>query len=174
MQINDPLLQWRQPTEQEKAWIKLMCGSEEKRFGYQQKVLPFVCLGLLMIIASIVIAIISKDIIISVGTFVAAMLVMMFSGQLGHEDGAQKQKATALEQGNYLVAEAQSTLIRRKMYKGNDIGLVDAVLPSGSCVKGLRMPFYCAGPLIYHNSNSVPLLLVQICGDDEVLTIPAR
>lgn len=173
--VNDPLLRWRQPVPQEKAWIAEIWGADERQINSPAKGSIFRYLGIFLIIVGIVSALRDGgDIAGAVVTLAVAVVFIFLSSKFSYVHRLHKHRIAAFEQGSYLVAGAYSSAIQMGQNKGFRTGRVRVRLPSGGYLEGLRMPYACAEPLIRQNVHTVPLLLIQIPGDEEILTIPVR
>lgn len=104
---------------------------------------------------------------------IAAVICLAFSGVGRSSARMYRNRLDALRNGSYLVALAVSTKILSSESGNAPGGLAQARLPGGEPLSGsYPIPYVCAEPLIRQRVHTVPLLLIQIPGDPDILAIP--
>lgn len=166
----------RQPTAREQARIAESWCPEIQRIHSPNagKLLRFV--GIFLICFGTVSAMRGGEGI--VGTLIlliAAVACLVFSGIGRSSARMYRNRLNALKSGNYQVAPAVSTKVMGSESGNAPGGLVKAGLPGGEPLSGsFPIPYVCAEPLIRQKIHAVPLLLIRIPGDPDILAIPVE
>lgn len=171
----EPIPGLRQPTAREQAWIAEKWGPEARR-AYQPKAGKFVrYLGIFLICAGAAsLARGGEGVVSLVGLAVLGVICIAFSTVGRNSARTFGRRVEALQQGRYQVAPARSTKIFGGESGNNPSGMIHACLPDGEPLSGsFQIPWECANPLLRQKVQSMPVLLIRIEGDPEILAIPA-
>lgn len=108
-------------------------------------------------------------------TFALAMGCIFFSVVARKNFRRKTVRLERLKAGDYLVAQVYSdkTVFSTEDQEAN--AMVNAYLPDGQPLKGYyRVPADCVEYLMKQKGKRVPVLLIQIFEDPEVLAIPVK
>lgn len=170
---NNTISGMRQPTVQEKSWIaEKWCPEVRGVRPNAGKALRYVgifcvCMGAANMLRG--------------GGGISGLIILLVVGAVcilfaNFSKNAARQAANrknALSSGNYSVAPAESCRIWYGDLHTERTGHVD-VCSAGGEKHSYEIPYACAKPLLEQNIQQVPLLLIQIPGDPEILAIPVQ
>ena len=164
----------RQPTQQEKAWIAQMWSPMAvpgvRGLGVG-KFLRYVGI-FLVCIGAVNLACGTEEIVGIILLLIIGTICMASAKFVKYAAKEANQRKDALCRGRYLVAKAESVRIRTGNYHGVESARVDVILPNGETISP-EIPFACAQFFLKKGIEQVPVLLVQLEGEQEVLALLA-
>ncbi|MBQ6839683.1 MAG: hypothetical protein IJO45_03215 [Oscillospiraceae bacterium] len=164
----------RQPTQQEIAWIAQMWGPAVP--GVRKR-----GAGKFLRYAGIFLICVGAAGFAQRGEGLAGTILLLILGATSlasakfvkYAAKEANQRQEALCRGEYMVAKAESVEIRTGNYHGAESARVDVILPNGEKLSP-EIPFACAQSLLKKGMQQVPVLLIQIPGDPDLLAIPCE
>ena len=165
----------RRPTEQEKFEIGRVWGYEIEHHTYETRGGLVRFLAIFLIACAAVSVVRSGDPGGAIVTGLVGLAFYFVSGRLNKNRGNKKRRLQALNTGDYMVAEAETTQIGFSYWKHHKDGRVCVRLSNGRCLEGgYKMPYPAAKPYIEKQVHNIPILLIFLPGEENIWTIPAR
>lgn len=170
----DPIPGLRQPTAQEKQWVaEKWCPEVQRTYSPNAgKLIRYV--GVFFICTSVVNLMRGSEGLSSMIVLLAAAIICLGFSVIGRKSAQlYRNRLAALKQGEYMVAPARSVKVWSGFSGNNPSGHVNVCLADGEPVKGsYQIPYVCAQPLLEQKIHEIPVLLIRIPGDSEILAIP--
>lgn len=163
----------RTPTPNEKAWISAQWGPDLEWLYVPKSGKAIRYLGIFFLGFGI-----ANSLRGSVGWVETMVLVLVAAACFGfyclnrHSDKIFRNRIYAIKTGNYQV----TTAVMTDLSNTGDVpgGVIKAALPGGQPLKeSFYIPSACVQELQHSEIHNIPILLICIVGDSELLAIPA-
>lgn len=166
----------RQPTGAEKTWIAESWCPEVERVHSPKAGKLVRYIGIFLTCTGVVSLIRGDEGITNALVLLVAAAICLFFSAVGKKSARDyKNRLSALQAGAYQVAPAMSTKVWSGFSGNNPNGYVQARLADGEKLSGsFPIPYVCADPLLRQKIHEVPVLLIVIPGDPEILAIPVQ
>lgn len=172
---SEPIPGLRRPDAREQAWIAEHWGREIEQLTFRKngRFLRFIGI-FLAAMSGVGIARRDDNLAGMVITLILAAICFALSHILEKGKGTKDRRLQALATGDYYVAQAVSVRLGHSKYEGKRRGFAQVRLSDGRVLEGTHwMPYRLAQPYIEQKIHNIPILVIQLPGEDRIFTIPA-